>query len=210
MGRRVSRPMPKPTARTKILDAALRVIRERGYSATTVDDIVAEAGVAKGSFFNQFGSKEGMAVAAAEYWSEMTGALFEAAPYHDEQTPAERVLAYIAFRRDIIRGTLPEFTCLVGTMVQESYETNPAIRDACWDCIRSHAGTLVEDIEQAIAECGVDVDWTAESLALHTQAVIQGAFILAKASDDPGHAIASVDHLYRYVDMLFAARPTSH
>ena len=35
------------------------------------------------------------------------------------------------------------------------------------------------------------------------QAVLQGAFILAKASGDPAIAIESVDHLIRYVCHLF-------
>ena len=46
--------------------------------------------------------------------------------------------------------------------------------------------------------------WTAESLALHTQVVLQGAFILAKAQDSVAVAIESVDHLKRYIGLLFS------
>ena len=46
-------------------------------------------------------------------------------------------------------------------------------------------------------------DWTAKSLALHTQAVIQGAFILAKATGGAEIAADSIDHLRRYIKMLF-------
>jgi TetR/AcrR family transcriptional regulator, transcriptional repressor for nem operon len=45
---------------------------------------------------------------------------------------------------------------------------------------------------------------TAESLALHTQAVVQGAFILAKALDGMPAALDSLDHLARYFRLLFA------
>ena len=45
--------------------------------------------------------------------------------------------------------------------------------------------------------------WTAKSLALHIQAVLQGAFILAKAKGGPEIAIESVDHLIRYLKLLF-------
>ena len=45
--------------------------------------------------------------------------------------------------------------------------------------------------------------WTAESLALHTQAVLQGAFILAKARGGAAIAAASIDHLRRYIELLF-------
>jgi len=46
-------------------------------------------------------------------------------------------------------------------------------------------------------------DWTAKSLALRTQAVIQGAFILAKATGGAEIAADSVDHLRRFIEMLF-------
>ncbi len=72
----------KAPARAKILEAALAVIRAKGYAATTVDDLCAAAGVTKGAFFHHFKSKDDLAVAAADHWSDMTGGLFAAAPYH--------------------------------------------------------------------------------------------------------------------------------
>ena len=47
--------------------------------------------------------------------------------------------------------------------------------------------------------------WTAESLALHLQAVIQGSFILAKAKGSAAAAAESLEHLKRYVELLFRA-----
>jgi TetR/AcrR family transcriptional repressor of nem operon len=194
-------------AREALLQAALKVIRIKGYAATTVDDICAAAGRTKGSFFHHFESKEALGVAAAEYWAETTGAMFAQAPYHAPADPAERVLAYVDFRKAILQGDLPDFTCLVGTMVQEAYESNPAIRDACARSILGHAATLEADIEAAMAARGIAADWTAASLARHTQAVLQGAFILAKATGGPALAMESVDHLRRYIEFLF--RPTT-
>jgi TetR/AcrR family transcriptional repressor of nem operon len=44
---------------------------------------------------------------------------------------------------------------------------------------------------------------SAKSLALHTQAVLQGAFVLAKAKGGASVAADSIDHLRRYVELLF-------
>jgi TetR/AcrR family transcriptional regulator, transcriptional repressor for nem operon len=194
---------PAGAARQKMLDAALSLIRSKGYDATTVDDICAEAGVTKGAFFHHFTNKEALGVAAADYWSEMTGAFFEAAPYHKHKDPLDRVLGYIDFRKAILTGKVPEFTCLVGTMVQEVYETCPAIRKACDASISGHAAKVEADIAEAMKRHGIRAKWTARSLALHTQSVLQGAFILAKAKGDAAVAGDSVDHLRRYVELLF-------
>ena len=194
-------------SKTRILNAALRVIRQKGYSATRIEDVCEAAGLTKGSFFHHFSGKEELAIAAADYWSEVTSALFASAPYHTPADPLERVLAYVDFRKAMMRGELPEFTCLVGTMTQEVYETHPAIRDACNASISVHADTLVPDIEAAMKQREIHGGWTAESLALFIQAALQGAFILAKAGNGVGRALDAVDHLRRYIELLFKADP---
>jgi TetR/AcrR family transcriptional repressor of nem operon len=196
------------TPKAKLLDAALAIIREKGYSSTSVDELCAQAGVSKGAFFHYFKSKDALAVAAAKHWSEITGALFETAPYHRHSDPLDRVLGYLDFRKAILKGEIAEFTCLVGTMVQEIYDTNPDIRDACEASISGHAAKVEADIAEAMKRYRVRAPWTAGNLALHTQAVLQGAFILAKAKGSAATAAASIDHLRRYIEMLF--QPTRH
>jgi len=197
-------------AREKLLNAAFAVVREKGYVAATVDELCARAGVAKGSFFHHFKDKEALGLAAAEHWSRETAALFASAPYHRHKDPLDRVLGYVDFRRALLDGPVAEFTCLVGTMVQEIYATYPAIRDACDASISGHAKTLEADIAQAMKLRGIRAKWTPRSLALHTQAVLQGAFILAKAKGGAEIAVSSVDHLRRYIELLFNEHKGQH
>jgi TetR/AcrR family transcriptional regulator, transcriptional repressor for nem operon len=193
-------------AKEKVLKASLDVIRAKGYSATTVDDLCSAAGVSKGTFFHYFNSKEDLAIASANYWSLITGQLFQSADYHKLSDPLDRVLAYLDFRIDLLRGELPEFTCLVGTLVQEIYDSNPHIRIACRDSIFSHAKTIEKDIGEAKKLYAANDEWSPKSLALHTQAVIQGAFILAKASESSSYAAESIKHLKIYFNFLFNKR----
>jgi TetR/AcrR family transcriptional repressor of nem operon len=190
-------------SRTRLLDAAMHVIRAQGYSATTVDDICSEAGLTKGAFFYHFKSKEDSAVAAAAHFSEMAERLFGAAPYREFADPMDRVLGYIEFRTAILAGPIPEFTCLLGTMVQEAYQTHPAIRRACDAYIGAHAAELAKDIAAAKARYAPTAEWSAESLALYTQAVLQGAFVLAKSKGGPEVARECLAHLRRYLLQLF-------
>jgi TetR/AcrR family transcriptional repressor of nem operon len=191
------------SAKEKILEAALSVIRTKGYCASTVDDLCEAAGVTKGAFFHHFKSKEDLGVSAAEYWTERNVLFFGQAPYQKLSDPLDQLLGYVDFRLKLLVGEPPEFTCLVGTMVQEIYHSNSKIREACKESIFSHAASLEGFIRGAKALYAPKATWSVESLALHTQCVIQGAFILAKADDNASRAIESVGHLRRYIEFLF-------
>ncbi|WP_439633063.1 TetR/AcrR family transcriptional regulator [Glycocaulis sp.] len=199
--------IPRGEARTRLLDTALRLIREQGFAATSVDALCKEAGVTKGAFFHHFDSKEALGAAAADYWSETTSALFAAAPYHAPADPLDRVFAYLDFRAALIDGEIAEFTCLVGTMVQETYGSSDAIRDACNRSITGHAATLEADIQAAMDARGIGAPYTAQSLALLTQSVLQGGFITAKAAGHKGPALDAAAHLKRYFAFIFDGSP---
>jgi TetR/AcrR family transcriptional regulator, transcriptional repressor for nem operon len=198
---RAFRPAPV-TARDKLLEAGVKLIRERGYSATSVDDLCRQAGVTKGAFFHHFASKEALGVALADYWSSSTGAFFEGAPYHQHEDPLDRVLGYIDFRLLLIEGAPQEFSCVAGTMVQEAFLSSDAIRAACEASISGNAAKLEADIAAALELHGV-IGVDAPSLALHVQAVLQGGFIVAKARGDAAPARESIAHLKRYFELLF-------
>ena len=192
-------------ARERVLDAALQVIRAKGYAATTVDDVCAAAGLTKGAFFHHFRSKEEMTLVAVEHWNAATGGLFEQAEYQRLADPRDRVLAYIDLRKSMLDGAAQDFSCFLGTLVQETYDSHPRIRDACNDGIGRHAQAVGRDIAAAKARYAPDAPWDPQVLALFTQAALQGAFILAKAQADPAVAARCVDHLRLHVAHLLGA-----
>jgi TetR/AcrR family transcriptional repressor of nem operon len=199
-------PAARPESKAKLLDATLKVVREKGYSATRVEDVCAAAGVTKGSFFHHFKSKDDLALAAVAHWDAYTTAVFASAPYHRAKDPLARLLAYVDFRKSQLTGELHEYTCFAGTIIQEAYETHPAIAAAGARNVSDHAKSLEPDIRAAMRERCVKGDWSAESLALHIQGVIQGAFILAKMKGKPAPAIQSLEHLRRYLELLFLSQ----
>lgn len=197
------------SARNRILEAGVKLVREQGYTATSVDQLCAAAGVTKGAFFHHFASKEALGVALADYWSTSTGGFFAEAPYHHHARAIDRVLGYIDLRLALIAGAPEEFSCVAGTMVQESFRTSEAIRQACEASILGNAKALEADIAEALADCAMPRE-QAPSLARHIQTVIQGAFILAK-TQDPEHAAGlareAIGHLRRYFELLLGKEP---
>jgi TetR/AcrR family transcriptional regulator, transcriptional repressor for nem operon len=187
-----------------LLDAAHALVRRQGWSATSIDQLCAAAGVTKGAFFHHFASKEALGVAAAQQWTDRAQSLiFELPDWLKIADPLDRYLGHIDFRLAMLEGPAEDYSCFVGTMVQEAFATSDPLRAASDASITAYSERLAVDIQAAIDRYGIAGGVTAESLAYHTQAVLQGAFVLAKAKGDPAMARESVAHLKRYVRLLF-------
>jgi TetR/AcrR family transcriptional repressor of nem operon len=60
--------MARPSAKHKLLEAAIASFRFNGYKSCTIEDIASKAGVVKGSFYNHFKSKEALAVEVIKHY----------------------------------------------------------------------------------------------------------------------------------------------
>lgn len=195
--------------RSRLLEAARDVIRTKGYGATTVDDICAAAGVSKGSFFHHFTSKEQLGVAAIEAFDAMAEELFTTAPYAGFADPRDRVFGYLDLRAALLEGEIAQYTCLLGTTVQETYATHPDLREAADRALTSHIAMLGKDLAAAKRKYAPRARWSPEGVAYFMQSVLQGAFIFAKAKQSPEVAIECLQHLRRYLESLIGQpRPT--
>ncbi len=201
--RKTPRKPARGTARTALLDAAHKLVRRQGWTATSVDNLCAEAGVTKGAFFHHFASKDELGVAAAGHWSEVTGPLFASAAYHQRREPLDRIFGYLDFRAALADGPLEAITCFAGTTVQEVFTTSESIRAACGATITDHAATLAGYFTEAIAQQHPRATVSADSLALYTQTVLQGGFVLAKATGDRTVLLDAIAHLKNHLKLLF-------
>lgn len=190
-------------SKIKLLDAALRVIRITGYVGTTVDDICHQAGVTKGSFFHHFKSKDELAVEAIEYWEGKTEEFFAHASYHEANDPLQRLLGYLDLRASISTGELYECNCLLGTLIQETYATQPHILAACDRAMTTRTNEVTREIEAAKKHYASCASWSAESVSDLIQSVLQGSFILAKMKHSPAIVRESLAHLRDYLIALF-------
>ncbi|WP_161789653.1 TetR/AcrR family transcriptional regulator [Phaeacidiphilus oryzae] len=92
----------KPAMRDALIAAAFQLFLDRGYEQTTIDDIVALAGVGRRSFFRYFPSKEGVVFPDHERCLEEITA-FLAEPAEDEAGGVDPVRRVCAAARLVMR-----------------------------------------------------------------------------------------------------------
>lgn len=114
----------KAATRDRIRASALRLFREQGYDATTVEQIAAEAGVSHMTFFRYFPAKED--VALSDGYDPLIVAMLEQTPADWPLARRIRAVLVDGFRQvyDSVRDTLlAQNTLIVAT---------PALRERLW------------------------------------------------------------------------------
>ncbi len=141
-----------PETKRKLVDAGVALMRQRGFSATTVDDICAEAGVTKGGFFHYFKSKDDLATAAVTRFYDMKAKQFADAPFRNLADPLERVFGRLDFAKESAGGTRGLTKgCLLGMFAQEMSFTNAQFRSICHDRFAQIAKDFEIDLAEAKA-----------------------------------------------------------
>jgi AcrR family transcriptional regulator len=148
-----SAPSSPRAARTRaaLIAAGFDLLVERPIDAIAIDDVVAKAGVAKGSFFNHFADKADFATAiATEVRLEVEA--FVASANADVADPVERIAAGMRVGAEFAIGQPKRTTVLLRTQASSTARAHPLNRG------------LLDDIEAACAqgllrpeakECGV-------------------------------------------------------
>jgi TetR/AcrR family transcriptional repressor of nem operon len=197
-------PKDGTATRTRILDTAERLMIEQGYSATSVDQIIAESASSKGAFFHHFQSKSDLALQLTDRY--VTGDLANldaalAATAHIDDA-AQRVLAFVRYFEDMGDEVMSaQSGCLYAMVLAEREFTGQEINEIVaratlqW---RKAFGDLLRAALRARRR-KLDVD----DLADHLYVTFEGAFILCRTLQDPSKMRAQLRVLRQLLDALF-------
>ena len=143
------KPRPARTSATKqkLFDAALRLVGERGAAGVTVDEIAAEAGVAKGTVYYNFGSKDGLVDALLRHGVELLAARLRAAEDVDDTGEALETLV------DGALGFFAEYPAFAQLLVSEMWRT-PGQWHGTLSLLRDDIVAIVRQVVQRRADVG--------------------------------------------------------
>ncbi|MEV6151934.1 TetR/AcrR family transcriptional regulator [Nonomuraea sp. NPDC052129] len=181
------RTVDKAARRKEILTAAVRVFARKGFAATRIDDIAAEAGIAKGSVYLYYDSRDALLEAAFEGYRTMSAAIFDRAlngrgPALERLAEMVReVLGVLTARREPARimvdlwaasrdseGSLVDMAAVYGdaraviTELLRQAAKEGVLREGLDE---RHATVIVGTIEGCLLQCLVDPRLPAAELA---------------------------------------------
>jgi TetR/AcrR family transcriptional repressor of nem operon len=163
-----------------ILDTAQRIMARKGYSAVGINEVLAEAGVPKGSFYHYFASKDAFGEAIlksyfADYLTDMDAVLARPG-----QSAAERLMAYWQQWRQTQSLEECQGKCLAVKLGAEVADLSESMRLA----LKEGTSAIVDRIERTIAEGledgSLSVDGEAHDVAQALYDMWLGASVMAK------------------------------
>lgn len=197
--------------RTRIMDSAELLILERGFSATSVDAIVSDAGVTKGAFFHHFATKTDLAHELVDRWVVRDGGYLESTMERAERLgrdPLQQLLLFVGlFEEEMAALTEPYPGCLLASTIYEA----ELFDDATHARIRESVLTWRERIRAKLEEVAADrpprLEVDLDAVADQLWSMAEGAFILSKAMNDAAAVAGQLRQYRNYLELLFAGTP---
>lgn len=198
--------MTTTSAREQILRAAHDLVFERGFTATTVDAILAVTGVSKGAFFHHFPTKGALGKALIERYAETDAEVLERYMASAESVttdPAAQLIEFLrGFEADIEAGLVTQPGCLFASYLYEKIPDEVESDRIILDAIALWRNRILDKLERAIAARPTVVAVDLASLADHVWTVFEGGFVLARATGEPIRLREQLRHLRTYLGLL--------
>ena len=186
------------TRRTAILDAAARVIRTRGFTHTSVEDLIQATGLSgKSHFYHYFPSKEALGIAVIDRQFERFTERGLAILSEPMIEPIERLALFIdtlvALQRERDGGTGSPF----GNLAGELADSHEELRRRLDDVFARWTGQLVTLLGEAsgLLKDGVD----AVRLARFIIAALEGGMLMTRVTRDAGVMEGIGEDLKRFI-----------
>ena len=195
--------------RAKILDLAYESIVEKGFAATSIEELVEAAGITKSGFFYHFKDKNDLARQLFERFLDEDEDIIdtiEARAKELSDDPLQSLLIFLniyAQMMDDMETLHPG--CLVASITYQERMFDAEVKQMNVDYLLRMRRRFAAWFEDIVRDNPARAELDAEGLADHLTVVVEGAIITAKALKDPG-LMGRQTRLYRnHVKLLFGA-----
>lgn len=182
-----------------LLDKGMVLMWAKGYNATSVNDIVKEAGIPKGSFYFYFKSKEDFAVKALDrYFNEHFEPAFNILT-DPELTAKERLMKFYEYRGTMLKEELEcKMGCLGCNLSNEMAEHSEAIRKTILSKSEYVKALITDVAKEAQKDGDLDADMDVESIISFIEDAGKGVMITMKEVQN-GSPVDNLMHIVKTV-----------
>jgi len=197
--------------RDRICEIAERNVLQKGFSATSIDEIIFEAGITKNGFFYHFPDKMHLAKALLVRYADRDNEFFQTLFGRADELsddPLQQFLIFLKLFAEAIEemeATHPG--CLVASYCYQDYQFDDEVRRMNAEVIVSWRRMFRKRFDKIVAKYPPRIEFNLDDMADMVSALLEGGIIMGKALGDPS-IISRQTMLYReYIKMTFAQEP---
>jgi AcrR family transcriptional regulator len=195
--------------RTRILDLAYGSIVEKGFAATSIDELVEAAGITKSGYFYHFKDKNDLARQLFARFLSEDEAIIDTLEQRARELSDDPLQSFLIFLNlyaqlmDDMEALHPG--CLVATITYQERMFDAEVRKMNVDYVLRLRARFENWVAEILKEVQPREPVDAKALADHLTTIVEGAIILSKALRDEG-LMGRQTRLFRsYVKLLFNA-----
>lgn len=171
---------PKEFDPEQIADAAMQVFWQRGYAATSIQDLVEGTGLSRSSLYNAFDSKHGLYTCALKRYQERSNANIALLA---QDAPAKELVRQLLLR--IVDDELDDtqrLGCLAANAALEVAGQDPEVAELVAQNFRRVEAALERVLRRGQEQGDIDPDKNPRALASFVVCTVQGLRVLGKGS----------------------------
>lgn len=187
--------------RHRVVEAARLLFWEKGYEPTSLQDVVARAGVRTGSLYYFFRTKEALLLAVLDRYVDLLWPAVIEPAFARATDPIERVFAILEGYRQGLIYTGFAHGCPIGNLALEVSDEYPGAREKIAKNFEGWRAWIGKCLEEAAERLPANLD--RKGMAIFVLAVMEGAVMQARAHHSLEPFDASVEQLRDYFRRLF-------
>jgi len=162
-----------------IIEKTAPVFNKKGYAGTSLNDIIDQTGLTKGSIYGNFENKDEVALAAFEHNVNKVSALFKE-EIQKQNTIKEKLLVYPLQYEKFLKYPFPEGGCPILNTAIEADDTHPLLRAKALSAFSNWKNAIIRLIEKGKEKKEIKKNVNAEETAIAIIALIEGGIMLTK------------------------------
>lgn len=190
--------------RQSIIEKSAPIFNTKGYSATSMNDILKVTGLTKGGVYGNFESKDEIAIQAFEYSiNKLKNAL--SFKIKKENTAKSKLLSIFSFYRNYSIKPITEGGCPLQNTAIESDDNIPFLKDKAQKALQELLNALEYIFQKGVSSGEFRSDLDTRKEAIFIFSIIQGGLMMSKLSDSPKILNDLLENLKTSIDSKYLA-----